>query len=102
MRGGIWEGDFVVADIEELEEMDASDLHARRLNAEEVLTPMKGDSFIHLVGDGTFRVSGGDQRLRTSLFSQVSSRTRRGTRSSSRRTRLITSSNSNSGRLNTR
>ena len=29
------------ADIEDLEEMDASELHARRLNAKEVLTPMK-------------------------------------------------------------
>ena len=29
----------MVADVEELEEMDASELHARRLNAKEVLTP---------------------------------------------------------------
>ena len=36
--GGIWKGDIVVADIEELEEMDASELHAGRLNAKEVLT----------------------------------------------------------------
>ena len=34
----------MVADIEELEQMDASELHARRLNAKEVLTPMKGDN----------------------------------------------------------
>ena len=34
------------ADIEELEEMDASVLHARRLNAKEVLTPMQGEKFI--------------------------------------------------------
>ena len=31
--GGIWQGDIMVADIEELEEMDASELRARRLNA---------------------------------------------------------------------
>ena len=36
----------MVADIEELEEMDASEIHARRLNAQEVSTPMKGDNFI--------------------------------------------------------
>ena len=36
---GIWKGDIVVADIEELEKMDASEIHARRLNAKEVLTP---------------------------------------------------------------
>ena len=34
--GGIWKGDIMVADIEELEEMDASEAHARRLNAKEV------------------------------------------------------------------
>ena len=38
-RVRIWKGDIVVADIEELEEMDASELHARRLNAKEVSTP---------------------------------------------------------------
>ena len=31
----------MIADIEELEEMDASQIHARKLNAKEVLTPMK-------------------------------------------------------------
>ena len=40
---GIWKGDVMVADIEELEEMDASKLHARRLNAKEVSTPMKNE-----------------------------------------------------------
>ena len=45
---------------------DASELHARRLNAKEVLTPMKGEIFIFPVADGTFKISGGDQALRTS------------------------------------
>ena len=35
----------MVADIEELKEMDASELHARRLNAKEVLTPQNGVNF---------------------------------------------------------
>ena len=48
----------MVADIEELEEMDASELHARRLNAKEVLTPMKGDNFIFPVADGTVKIFG--------------------------------------------
>ena len=43
--GGIWNGDIVIADIEELEEMDASELHDRRLDAKGVLTPIKGDIF---------------------------------------------------------
>ena len=49
--GGIWEGDILVADIEELEHMDASEIHARGLNAKEVLTPIKGDNFIFPVAE---------------------------------------------------
>ena len=33
----------MVADIEELEQMDASEIHDRRLNAKEVLTPQSGE-----------------------------------------------------------
>ena len=43
--GRIWKGDIMVADIEELEKMDASEIHARRLNAKEVQTPMRGEKF---------------------------------------------------------
>ena len=64
--GGIWKGDIMVADIEEEEQVDASEIHARRLHAEEVPTPMKGGNFIIPVADGTVKISGGDQRLRTS------------------------------------
>ena len=60
----------MVADIEELEQMDASELHARRLNAKEVLTQMKGDNFLFFVEDGTVKASGGDQRLRTSTLNR--------------------------------
>ena len=42
----LWKGDIKVADIEELEKMHASEIHATRLNAKEVLTPMKGENFI--------------------------------------------------------
>ena len=66
--GGIWKGDILVADIEELEEMDASEIHAKRLNAEEVLTPMSGEKFIFPIADGTVKLSGGDQVLRTSTL----------------------------------
>ena len=44
--------------------MDASELHTRRLNAKEVLTPMKGDNFMFPVADGTIITPVGDQRLR--------------------------------------
>ena len=48
--------------------MDASELYARRLNAKEVLTPMKGDHFIFPIEDGTVKLTGGDQVLRTSTL----------------------------------
>ena len=47
---------FMVQDIEELEQMDASELHAQRLNAKEVLTPTKGEKFIFPVADGTVKI----------------------------------------------
>ena len=65
---GIWKGDILVADIEEWEQMDASEPHARRLNAKEVLTPMKGDTFMFPAAHGTVKISGGDRYLRTSTF----------------------------------
>ena len=63
--GRTWKGDIVIADIEEVQEMNPSELHARRLHAKEVLTPMKGDNFIFPVADGTVKISEGDQDLRT-------------------------------------
>ena len=62
---GIW----IVADIEELEdEMDASELHARRLNAKEGLKPQRSGNFIFPVADGTVKIFGREQRLRTSTL----------------------------------
>ena len=41
--GGIWKGDILVEDIEELETMDASEIYSKRLNAKEVIfLPKKG------------------------------------------------------------
>ena len=60
----------MVADIEELEEMDASELHARRLNAKEVLTPQRSGNFIFPVADGTVEIFGGEQRLKTSTLTR--------------------------------
>ena len=57
-RRGIWKGDMKVADIEEFEEVDASELHARRLNAKEVFTPQRSGSFIFSVADGTVTILG--------------------------------------------
>ena len=65
--GRIWEGDILVVDIEELEKMDASEIHAKRLNAKEVLTPTNGEKIIFPIADGTVKLSG-DQVLRTSTL----------------------------------
>ena len=58
----------MIADIEELEQMDASELHARRIVAKEVLTPMEGEKFIFSVADGTVNNSGEYQDLRISTL----------------------------------
>ena len=61
----IWKGDILVGDIEELEQMDASEIYAKRLNAKEVLTSTSGEKFTFPIADGTVKLSGGDRVLRT-------------------------------------
>ena len=41
--GGIWKGDVLIADLEELETMDASEIYSKRLNAKEVIFPKEGE-----------------------------------------------------------
>ena len=60
----------MVADIEEMEEMDASELHARKLNAKEVLTPLRSGTFISSIADGTVQIFGRERRLRTSTLTR--------------------------------
>ena len=63
--GGIWKGDILVADIEELETMDASEIYSERLNAKELIFPKENGKFIFPVAGGRIKLSGGDQELRT-------------------------------------
>ena len=63
--GGIWKGDVLIADVEELETMDASEIYSKRLNAKEVIFPKQGE-FIFPISDGRIKTLGGDQELRTS------------------------------------
>ena len=56
--GEIWKGDILVADIEDLEQMDVSEIHARKLNAKEVLTPLRSGNFIIPFADGTVQIFG--------------------------------------------
>ena len=66
VRVGIWKGDILVADIEELETVDASEIYSKRLNAEEVVFPKENGNFILPIADGRIKLLGGDQELRTS------------------------------------
>ena len=65
-----WEfgrGDVLVADIEELETMDASEVHSTRLNAKKVMFPKQGE-FTFPIADGRIKTPGEDQALRTSTL----------------------------------
>ena len=65
--GGIWKGDVLIADHEELETMDASEIYSKRLNAQEVFFPKQGE-IIFPIADGRIKTPGGDQELRTSTL----------------------------------
>ena len=64
--GGIWKGDVLVADLEELETMDASEVYSKRLNAKDLSFPREKGEFIFPIADGRIKPLGGDQDLRTS------------------------------------
>ena len=66
--GGIWKGDVLIADLEELETMDASAIYTKRLNAKEVIFPKEKGNFTFPVADGRINLSGRDQELRTSTL----------------------------------
>ena len=80
-----WKGDNMVADIEELEQMNASELHARRLNAKEVLTLMKNEKIVFPVADGTVKNLWRRSTSTNIHFNQKSSETRKETRNSSKK-----------------
>ena len=56
--GGIWKGDVLVADIEELETMDASEIYSKRLNEKEVIFPKEKGEFIFPIADGQIKLPG--------------------------------------------
>ena len=66
-KGRIWKGDVLIADLEELETMDASEIYSKRLNAKEVRFPKEGE-FTFPIADGRIKTPGGDQDLRTSTL----------------------------------
>ena len=54
--GRIWKGDILVADIEELETMDASEIYSQRFNAKEVIfhTKMENVFFLPQMDESNF------------------------------------------------
>ena len=63
--GGIWKGDVLIADLEELETMDAPEIYSKRLNAKEVIFHKENGNFTFPVADERIKFGGGDQELRT-------------------------------------
>ena len=85
----ISQGDIMVADIEELEKTDTSEIHAARLNAKEVLTPKNGEQFIfpdRRWNSQTFLGGSGSENIH---LNPGQPRQRRRTRQSSRRIRRV-------------
>ena len=50
--GGIWKGDILIAAIEELQKLDASEIYPKRLHAKVLISQRDGE-FVFLVADGT-------------------------------------------------
>ena len=66
--GEIRKGGILVADIEELETMDASEIYSKRINAKEVIFHKEKGEFIFPIADRRIKTHGGDQELRTSTL----------------------------------
>ena len=60
---GIWKGDVLIADLEELETIESSEIYSKRLNSKEVIFPKQGE-FIFPIADGRIKTPGGDQELK--------------------------------------
>ena len=72
--GEIWKGDILIADLEILEKLDASNFYPQRIIANEVSIRQKDDEFIFPFADGTAKLSGRDYDLRPTVGSEDFSR----------------------------
>ena len=61
---GIWKGDILKADLEDLDKLNASEIYPRRINAKEVLISQMGEEFIFHGAEGTAKLSGRDNEFR--------------------------------------
>ena len=53
---GIWKGDILVADLEELKTMDVSEIYSKRLSAKEMIFPIEKGEFIFPAADGRIKL----------------------------------------------
>ena len=59
---GIWQGDILIADLEDLENLETSNFYLRRINAKEVLITQENDEFT--TADGAAKLSERDCEFR--------------------------------------
>ena len=72
IAGRICKGDILIADIEELEKLDASKIYPRRQNAKEVLICQKDGEFVFHVADGSAKLSGRDYEFQEPILGRES------------------------------
>ena len=73
--GWIWKGDILVADIEELETMDASEIYSKKDSTQrKQYFHQENGKLIFPAVDGRIKLSGGDQELRTPTLRRKSQR----------------------------
>ena len=68
--GRIWKGDILIADLDDLEKLDETNIYPRRINAKELLIRQKDDEFIFPIADGTATLSGRDYEFRVPTLRQ--------------------------------
>ena len=61
-------GDVLVADLEELETMDASEIYSKKIQCKGSTIHQRKWYFYFPIADGRINLSGGDQELRTSTL----------------------------------
>ena len=66
--GRIWKGDVLIADLEELETMDASEIYSKKTQCQRGDISQSKKRIYFPIADGRINPLGGDQDLRTSTF----------------------------------
>ena len=89
----IWKGDVLIADLEELETMDALEIYSKRLNAKEVTFPTQGE-FIFPIADGRIKNPWRRSGTEKIHLGTASTNSRRGSHCFSWRIRRVSSTTS--------